>query len=267
VCHNGDILSYLLSYFLLFPRGIVIGYNVIAMYKNMVTLFLSSTLAFTINYVIATVVARHIDSPRPGWPLAPMQTCDFSPAVPDPSMVSSISFVLQIAIMKHTCGVGVSRGLIINMLLMAVLYVTATVVNQYMYLWQAMASVSVAIALSVAWAMMADLVMHGRFEEISCTRTFRVMGLVDDSNPLPISGSSAQASASSSIAPRTSIGNAPLCTYHSMVDKCARDHILRFHPSQSLSSDVMMMMGDRDMEDDDDTLYKTRRRMRPLQNV
>lgn len=180
VCHNNTFISYLLAYCLLFPRALVIGYNIIAMYKNMFTLFLASNIAFVVNYLLASTLSGSIQSNRPGWPFNPQQTCDSSHAVPDPTMVSTLSFIFQVAIMKHSCGVGVSRKFILHVILFATLYVVANIVNNYMHLWQVLISISLALALSVAWAFATDSIISEFGKGLTGLRTWKLFGFEDD---------------------------------------------------------------------------------------
>lgn len=219
VCHDGDLVSYLLAYFILLPRGIVIGYNVIAMYRNMLGLFVAGTVAYMINWIMVTGVAESVASHRPGWPLSPLQECDHSPPVPNADMVASVAFVVQVAIMKRTCGVGLPHTFINSVLLMTLLYVVATVVNHYVYLWQAMASVGLGLWLAVVWSFVADVVMHDRVRDLSCTLTFRLMGFVDDTTQ---GGSSAMSDAEVRPGPASELRARFVCAYHVMVDRYAQ---------------------------------------------
>jgi len=169
VCHNQEFWSYLLSYLLLFPQALIIGYNVIAMYRNTLTLFLASNSSFLFNYVFAIVLANLFESGRPLsviWcgpneqhvcSVVPAQVCDPTLAVPDAAMVASLSFTFQLFIMKQTLGLGLSEGFILTVILLAVGYVAASLINHYLYLWQALINVGIALALAAVWTVAAEL--------------------------------------------------------------------------------------------------------------
>jgi len=181
VCHTNTFISYLLAFCLLFPRAVVIGYNIIAMYKNLFTLFFASNIAFIVNFLIAYSFCNAFGSDRPGWPDHPLQTCEETVCgVPDPAMVSSLSFVFQIAIMKATCGVGVSAEFIFYVLLFAFLYIVAAVFNNYMFVWQAFMAVGFSLGLAVIWAFVSYIFIVEMGDEITRLHTFRFFRLEKD---------------------------------------------------------------------------------------
>jgi hypothetical protein len=171
LCHRGDLAGYLLAYCMLFPRALIIGYNAVAMYRDLFGMSVTNTLAFIVNYAMAASLAASLGSWRPGWPLNPVQLCDHSRAAPDPTMVSTLSFVFMVAITRHDrTMLGASRSTLLNLLALSALYVTAAVVNGYMYAWQAALSIALALALSAMWSVAAGLAMDGGVAGLSTSQ-------------------------------------------------------------------------------------------------